>query len=158
MTEALYLGVVPKQCFDTIVFDQNVSDFDCWKLLISKALGLGILVASVLLKAPQIVDIVANGSTLGLVASGFYLETLAYTSSSIFNLRQGNPFTTWGEVLFIWVQNVILVLLLWYYTKARATVSAGVATTRIASNLPPQPTPYCSRFFRHLFSLESSAE
>ena len=120
-----YLGVIPKQCFDSVVFDLNVSDFDCWKLLISKALGLGILMGSVLLKAPQIVRIVAAGSTMGLVASGFYLETFAYTSSSIFNLRQGNPFTTWGEVLIIWAQNVVLVLLLWYYTKAKATVSVG---------------------------------
>ena len=41
MDEHTYFGFIPALCFDSVVLNLNVTDFDCWKVLISKALGVG---------------------------------------------------------------------------------------------------------------------
>ena len=44
-----------------------------------------------------------------------------YTAAVLFHVTKGNPFSTWGETVFILIQNIFLVLLLWYYRKDSAT-------------------------------------
>ena len=69
----------------------------CLKLLISKCLGLGIILGGTILKVPQIVKIVRAGKADGVSFLSYLLETAAYAISLAYNYRSGNPFSTYGE-------------------------------------------------------------
>jgi mannose-P-dolichol utilization defect protein 1 len=47
----------------------------------------------------------------------YLLETLSTSINFAYNLRAGNPFTTYGETLFITIQNLVIVGLLGFYRK-----------------------------------------
>jgi len=47
----------------------------------------------------------------------FMLEALGYTITVAYNMRRGNPFSTYGENAIIWFQNMILITMMYYYSK-----------------------------------------
>lgn len=100
------------------------------KIYISKLLGMAILAGSFALKLPQIYNIVSTGNVEGLAPMSFYSEVPLFAASAIYNYRQGNEITTYGESVIILVQNIILVLMLWQYTKPSPSIGTmiGVST------------------------------
>ncbi|KAI8588169.1 hypothetical protein BDZ88DRAFT_397678 [Geranomyces variabilis] len=95
----------------------DTSAIDCFKLLVSKCLGLGIVLGGTILKVPQILKIVGAGRTDGISFLSYLLETAAYTISLAYNYRSGNPFSTYGEMGFITLQNLIILFLILTYSK-----------------------------------------
>ncbi|KAI9002313.1 hypothetical protein BC832DRAFT_114217 [Gaertneriomyces semiglobifer] len=89
----------------------------CAKLLVSKILGLGIVLGGSILKVPQILKIVGAGSVEGLSFIGNLLETIAYSISLAYNWRSGNPWSTFGEMGFITMQDVFILFLILGYSK-----------------------------------------
>jgi mannose-P-dolichol utilization defect protein 1 len=91
---------------------------DCYKLMISKALGLGIVAGSALVKVPQIVKMTSAASAEGLSGASIALELLANVSSVSYyvGMSTSYPFTTWGENCFLLAQNLAIFLLLLKYT------------------------------------------
>ncbi|CAG8708627.1 11060_t:CDS:1 [Acaulospora morrowiae] len=121
--------LIGEKCYTSLVEEFNVTDVDCIKLLISKGLGIGIVLGGALVKLPQIIKITSARSSRGLSFEGFVLETAAMGISFAYNLRQGNPFSTFGESAFLTVQNIIILLLILYYanrTKDLITTTAVV--------------------------------
>ena len=51
-----------EDCFDKFVNKKEFSDQDCLKFTLSKAIGFAIIVGSAIVKLPQIIKIVSNGS------------------------------------------------------------------------------------------------
>jgi uncharacterized protein with PQ loop repeat len=94
------------------------TNIPCLKLLLSKALGLGIIFGSVLLKVPQILNILSLKSTKGISMGSYLIETWAFLIVLAYNLRRNNPFSTYGEGFFITCQNIIILLMMLYYQKA----------------------------------------
>src|SRR6185369_5763582 len=92
--------LIGDKCYSSLVEQFNVGDVDCMKLVLSKVLGLGIVVGGSLLKFPQIVKIISNGSARGLSFESYVLETAAYSISVAYNYRQQNPFSSFGKVSF----------------------------------------------------------
>jgi len=92
----------------------------CVGKLISKVLSLAIIAGAGILKVPQILTIVKNKSVEGIVSSSFYLETLALSASVVYSALKGYPLTTYGESVIITGQVLILVWLLWTYSKPPA--------------------------------------
>ncbi|TPX41012.1 hypothetical protein SeMB42_g05779 [Synchytrium endobioticum] len=110
------LRLVGPRCTDSLLsFDLH--DALCLKLLISKVLSLGIVTFGSILKVPQISKIVGSGSVTGISATSYLLETLVYLVALAYNHRQGNAFSTYGEVAFITLQNFIVLLLLFTYSR-----------------------------------------
>lgn len=95
----------------------------CFSMLISKALSTAILLGSVALKLPQILNIVSTENVVGLSPQSFYTEVPLYITSVIYNYRQNYPFLSYGESVMILFQNIILVFLLWRYIKPAPTSS-----------------------------------
>jgi hypothetical protein len=89
----------------------------CFKLLLSKFLSSGILVGSIAVKFPQILNIVSSKQATGLSPQSFYSEVSITISTVLYNYRQGYPFLSYGETVMVLIQNVILVLLLWKFMK-----------------------------------------
>lgn len=76
-----YLGLIglPEQC--TQAFG-DIFNKECGMILVSKLLGLAMIAGSVLLKVPQIQNIVSSGSVEGLAPMSFYSEVcLPYLNS-----------------------------------------------------------------------------
>jgi len=87
----------------------------CIKSTIASLLNYAIITGALIVKFPQILKIINNKSVAGLSSVSFYLETFAFTSSVAYNYAKRYPLASYGEGIFILIQNYILVGLLWHY-------------------------------------------
>ncbi|XP_056409622.1 mannose-P-dolichol utilization defect 1 protein [Hyla sarda] len=101
-------GILPERCYDEFFLNYNLLHVECLKLLISKILGIGIIVGSVMVKVPQIMKIVRSGTAEGLSFQSVLLELLALSGTMVYSITHGFPFSSWGEVLFLMIQTLII--------------------------------------------------
>jgi len=127
INELLY-GIFKPKCFrlfkglDIVEFAQG----DCLKFTLSKLLGVLIVFLAPLSKLPQIINILIAGSVEGLNTTAYLMETFGYLIFFVYNFRNGNPFSTYGEVLFIYIQNLLIILLVAIYKGMGALQSLFV--------------------------------
>ena len=129
------VSLLGPRCYHVLLYDINLADADCFKLGISKALGLGIIGASAIVKVPQLLKILHARSGEGVSFLSYFLETLSYTITLAYNTRQGFPFSTYGETALIVLQNVAISMLVLHYggkDAAAAVFVAGLATAGYA--------------------------
>ena len=116
-----FTQLLGQSCYRSLVHNVNLTDTVCLKLAISKALGVGIIGASSIVKIPQLLKLLNSQSAEGISFLSYLLETTSYLISLAYNVRNQFPFSTYGEVALIAVQNVaISVLVLQYSGKAPA--------------------------------------
>ncbi|KAI9882903.1 MAG: hypothetical protein M1823_005342 [Watsoniomyces obsoletus] len=118
------------QCHETLLINVDLSSQECLKLATSKGLGIGIVLASSVVKVPQIIKLISSGSSTGVSFLSYLLETTSFVISLAYSARQGFPFSTYGETALIAVQNIVigvLVLQLRGKNAAAATFVAGLA-------------------------------
>jgi mannose-P-dolichol utilization defect 1 len=108
---AFLTSLIGPDCYRTLILDLDIGSSECLRLLISKALGIGIIAASSIVKVPQILKLLSSGSAQGVSFLSYALETASYTISLAYNVRQGFPFSTYGETALIAVQNVVIAVL-----------------------------------------------
>ncbi|KAI7907410.1 uncharacterized protein BX663DRAFT_495784 [Cokeromyces recurvatus] len=111
------IGIIGEKCYVSLIENLNIGDKDCIKYVISKGLGLGIVLGGSIVKIPQILTILRNKSTEGLSFTSYLIETLSYFITLSYNLRQGNPFSTFGEIMFICIQNVLIMVLMFQFSR-----------------------------------------
>ncbi|KAI8075886.1 uncharacterized protein B0P05DRAFT_546792 [Gilbertella persicaria] len=114
-------------CYENLFEEFHFTDIPCLKLAISKALGLGIVVGGAIIKVPQIFTIVRHKSAKGLSFASFLLETSAYMIILMYNTRLHNPFSTFGEVLFMTIQNILISFLIVFYSTTTTSKSKVMA-------------------------------
>lgn len=122
-------------CYRSLVHNITITDTVCLKLAISKALGVAIIGMSSIVKLPQLLKMLNSQSAEGISFLSYLLETASYLVTLVYNVRNQFPFSTYGEVALIAVQNVaISVLVLQYSGKAAAAVAfvAGLAAAGYA--------------------------
>ena len=83
----------------------------------SKGIGLAIIAGSAVLKLPQIIKIFKAKSVEGISKYMFYTEILMLINSSGYSIQARIPFSVYGESLIILVQNALIVILFWVYSK-----------------------------------------
>jgi mannose-P-dolichol utilization defect protein 1 len=108
-------------------------DAECVKLLVSKALGYLVIAGSVGVKVPQILTIYQSQSAAGISLSMFVLELIAYTITLGYNIARQNPFSTWGENLFLLAQTAIILALMLHYSKNLGVQSITLASLWMAT-------------------------
>lgn len=77
-------------------------------------------------------------SARGLSFASYVLETLAYAITLAYSYRNEFPFSTYGENLFLTVQNALITVLIAYYpvsTLRRAQVNTGPAAATLLAIL-----------------------
>ncbi|KAJ7212937.1 hypothetical protein GGX14DRAFT_550613 [Mycena pura] len=116
----LGVSIVGQKCYTSLVENLDVADVQCIKYSISKGLGIGIVVGGSIMKVPQVLLIVRAQSARGLSLSAYILETLSYAITFIYAYRNEFPFSTYGENLFLTIQNTLITLLIILYAP-RAT-------------------------------------
>ena len=133
------LSQLGEGCYATIVGKLDLaSQPECTKLALSKAIGVAIVALSAIVKVPQLLKLVRSGSARGISFTAYALETAAYTVTLAYNVRSGNPFSTYGEMALLAVQNVVIALLVLAYSGkgagaalfAAVLASAGYALFR----------------------------
>jgi mannose-P-dolichol utilization defect protein 1 len=120
-------------CYKTLLLDIDLSATECVKLAISKALGIGIIGASSIVKVPQILKLISSKSASGISFLSYLLETSAYLISLAYNVRQGFPFSTYGETALIMVQNVVIAVLVLQYSGKSSVAALFVASLAISA-------------------------
>lgn len=117
-------------CYRSLVHNLTITDTQCVKLAVSKALGVGIIGASSVVKIPQLLKLLNSQSAEGISFLSYFLETASYLISLAYNVRNGFPFSTYGEVALIAIQNVAISVLVLQFTgkgPAAAVFVAGLA-------------------------------
>ncbi|MES1907266.1 MAG: hypothetical protein MHM6MM_000422 [Cercozoa sp. M6MM] len=94
----------------------------CFAQTLSKALGVAIVAGSLVLKVPQILTVVAAGQAQ-LSWTSVLIETFGYGVTVAYNLRSGYSFDSWGEALFILLQNALLLFFVLKYQNKGVAVS-----------------------------------
>ncbi|WVY92298.1 hypothetical protein V8G54_037812 [Vigna mungo] len=120
---------------------------DCLLPLISKLLGYAIVAASTTVKLPQaliIMKILKHKSVRGLSMISFELEVIGYTIALAYCLHKGLSFSAYGELLFLLIQAIILVSVIYYYSRPLSTITcirallySAIAPTIFAGQIDP---------------------
>ncbi|KAF2402767.1 putative monosaccharide-P-dolichol utilization protein [Trichodelitschia bisporula] len=122
------VNLLGTQCYKNLILDIDpVAHPDCLKLAVSKALGIGIIGASSIVKVPQLLKLINSQSAAGVSFLSYLLETSAFLITLAYNARQGNPFSTYGESALIAAQNVAIASLVLHYSGKGAGAAAFVA-------------------------------
>lgn len=127
-------SLIGRACYRTLVLDVDLaSDPACLKLAVSKALGIGIVAASSIVKVPQILKITSARSGAGVSFSAVALESAAILATLAYGFRQGFPFSTYGESALILAQNAAIGALVLSYAERSPLAAAFVAVLAAAA-------------------------
>ncbi|KAI8896194.1 hypothetical protein BC833DRAFT_598560 [Globomyces pollinis-pini] len=129
ITELLAL-LTTRKCAETILA-LDFASLHCYKLAVSKGLSVGIVGGAVMVKFPQIFNIIRSQSVAGLSLLSLILETLSILITLAYNFRLGNPFSTYGEGAFIALQNHIIMFLIFTFSKRYVGAFVSTVTTAL---------------------------
>lgn len=122
------IGLLGEPCHSALLLDADVSSHpECVSLAISKALGIGIITAASVVKVPQIIKLARSQSAQGLSLPSYVLETVSFLITLAYNVRSGFPFSTYGEVSLILVQDVVICVLISLYSGRLPIAGAFLA-------------------------------
>lgn len=85
--------------------------------ILSTIVGICVLIGSLLYKLPQVIRVIRRKSAQGISVLMYTLETLGTSFSALYFARRAFPFSTYGETVFIMIQNVILLALIVVYQR-----------------------------------------
>jgi mannose-P-dolichol utilization defect 1 len=104
----------PQQCLHSLPLLAG----PCWKGLLTKGVGMAIIVASCVNKLPVILNMRNTRSAQGLSVTAIYGETIIYANCATYGLLNQYPLTAWGENASLLLQALVIVGLLWQYNEA----------------------------------------
>jgi len=122
------VSLIGEKCYVSLVENLNIADVECLKYALSKGLGLGIVVGGSIVKVPQVLLIVNARSARGLSLPAYVLETLSYAITLAYSYRNQFPFSTYGENLFLTIQNAIITVLIVYLPTSYASLTRVKST------------------------------
>lgn len=123
------ISLLGAPCHDALLLDIDVARHpECLSLALSKVLGVAIISAAAVVKVPQILKLLQSQSAAGLSFTSYLLETASFVITLAYNARSGWPFSTYGEIALILVQDVVIGFLI-----LRFSYRDGVAGTFAAA-------------------------
>lgn len=108
--------ILTNECGVKFFVDYDVFNRKCLQMTLSKLLSYSIVTLSTTLKVPIINNIINMKSTVGLSSVSVVLENFALASGFTAALKKNFPFSLWGEVFIIFVQNFVILFLARYYS------------------------------------------
>jgi len=115
--------LLTEDCFNTLVRDMDFANVPCLKYGLSKGLGLGIILGSLLVKVPQILKIFRGKSAAGITFISVVLELFAISSNMSYSYCKGFPFSAWGEASFLAIQTSVIAALVLLYNSSSFLLS-----------------------------------
>eukprot|EP01083_Nonionella_stella_P205700 748829_1 len=117
-TELVWFLFTP-DCFNHVT-KLDVGNFintGCAANVISKLLGYAIIFGSFALKIPQIIKIMSAKSGAGISVISLIIESLGFLVTTAYFYRQNYAASTYGECPIIFIQNMIILLLVYAYNN-----------------------------------------
>eukprot|EP00922_Rhytidocystis_sp_ex-Travisia-forbesii_P056249 GHVS01083283.1.p1 GENE.GHVS01083283.1~~GHVS01083283.1.p1 ORF type:complete len:282 (+),score=16.42 GHVS01083283.1:430-1275(+) len=111
---AAWMGLITHSCETTL--GRNPFDAKCSNQLLMSLLDVAIIFGATIVKLPQILKIQQAQNVAGLNESSFVIEVFAGSLFVGYNILEGYPFSTWGDVAIVVLQCIVLVLLYWVYS------------------------------------------
>merc|ERR1711936_294008 len=109
------LSLLSPECFETLMVKMEFDAVDCWKMFISRGLGIAIIAGATCVKLPQIIKIAKSGSAKGISFTGTLLELVAVTANGAYSFSKGFPFNSYGATVFaITTPGLVPANVLWY--------------------------------------------
>lgn len=135
----LGVSIIGETCYKAILLDLDVENTECLKLAVSKGLGIGIVAASAVVKVPQILKLVRSKSASGVSFLSYLLETSSLLITLAYNVRNGFPFSTFGEAALILCQNIVITVLVLHYSgkQSMAGLFVAVLATSVVTLFSP---------------------
>ena len=65
----------------------------------------------------MITNLIKSQSAAGLSVTAAYGEVIMYSNAAFYNLLRGNPFTAYGETLVVVFQTMVVVGLIWWFSR-----------------------------------------
>ncbi|KAL3473433.1 hypothetical protein BJX99DRAFT_198453 [Aspergillus californicus] len=122
------VSLVGSSCHNTLVLNLDLAQNpECTSLAISKALGIGIVGASGIVKVPQILKLVRSQSSAGVSFVSYALETASLLITLSYGVRNQFPFSTYGESAFIAAQDVLVGVLVLTFAGRSTAAAAFIA-------------------------------
>lgn len=115
LKEFLLTFFMPEKCYDQFFFYFNFMHVPCLKIVLSKTMGIFILMGIVIAPLPQICKILWCGSSYGLCLTSVFLDLMAISIHAAFCYTQNFPIGAWGESLFAVIQIALLALLIHHH-------------------------------------------
>lgn len=81
----------------------------------AEVIGWLVIAGSCVRSLPQIVRIIKNKSVEGLSLLSFAAELAVYTVSVVYNVFFSYPFSTYGDLVMCWFQNILIILLMFVH-------------------------------------------
>lgn len=99
---------IDEDCCSKLIRDFDFTDIECTSLVLSRAIGSGMVFFSSFIKIPQILQIIRNESGQGLSIISLYIEITVNALNLGYHFQNNYPFSTYGESFFIFMQNIII--------------------------------------------------
>ncbi|KXZ51950.1 hypothetical protein GPECTOR_11g74 [Gonium pectorale] len=115
-----------------VIETRSLPEVDLIKLLISQVLGYGILAGACITKLPQILLIWQAGTAEGLSTEMFEIETYTLLVAALYGYIRQLPFNTYGESVALALQNLIILALVYGYSRAPMMRRLGVGAVYVA--------------------------
>ena len=115
--EKLMLFFFTPVCYEKVFYDFDLSDIGCFKYALSKGLGYGILLGSLMIKVPQILTIVRHKSGEGISVVSELLMLVAVIGQMSYGYFKGFPISTYGDAYSLYFQTAAIIILILYYNK-----------------------------------------
>ncbi|THU78084.1 hypothetical protein K435DRAFT_877029 [Dendrothele bispora CBS 962.96] len=103
------------------------------------------------MKLPQLILIIRARSARGISLESYALETLAYAINLAYSSRNHFPFSTYGENLFLTIQNIIVTLLIIFYAPPTLDLVSSLSPSAFIESLNPRASRH-----RHTHKLTGS--
>ena len=135
--------VSPEICLQDIPFLSG----GCLSGLLVKGIGLAIIAAACLNKAPVMMNIIKSKSAAGFTQSAVYSDILVVSNCAFYGFLNRQPITAYGENVALSIQCIMIALLMWKYKddpkvttqqKILATLGYAAYIVGVAVFLPPE--------------------
>jgi hypothetical protein len=114
------------RCAEEFLVNFHFFGGECLKLSLSKLLGIAIILGALFVKVPQIKNILQARSAQGIALSTMVLELVVFLNTIAYSYRHGYPFSTYGEGVFISLQNLVIIYLIFEYGKGAKSGFYGI--------------------------------
>lgn len=124
------------KCYTTLLVQRNLADAGCLRLLVSKLLGVGVILGAAVVRVPQILKMMRSKSADGLSFVMMVAELISYSVTVAYGLANGYAFNTFGESFLMAAQNAIIVLLMFRFRAVGVTkllVAGAIYVALLAS-------------------------
>ncbi|KAL0993806.1 hypothetical protein UPYG_G00114190 [Umbra pygmaea] len=114
--EFLLTYLMPEKCYNYFFVDLYFLHVPCWKIVLSRTVGIWIFLGTVMAQLPQLWRILRARSASGISWWSVVLQIYAITGPVVFCITNNFPLEAWAERLFMLIQCLAISFLIQHYS------------------------------------------